>query len=232
MIQEVGQALHIFEARDANEALEISTTNRIDLFYLDVHLPDYSGLELAKEIRRFPCYDLAWIIFITSHVKYMLEAFKDTHCYDYILKPVEKDIIQNMTMKLLRKGNPDAGEENERKYIFIEISGIMVEVFIDEIMFVEVYGKICVFHTISGKYELRNYSLNRILSMMPEGSLIQSHRSYAVNIGLIQEINKKPRCWEIIYENYKEKALISDKYKKNVINACQQYIIRRQSHAW
>ncbi len=227
MIQEMGQALCVLEAQNAHEAFEISTANTIDLFYLDVHLPDVSGLELARKIREVPYYNFTWIIFITSHIKYMLEAFKEIHCYDYILKPIEKDAMQNITMKLLTNNKPDIEEKTERKHIFIEISGVMVKIFADEIVFVEVYRKTCVLHTIKGKYEVKNLSLKKILSTTPKGSLVQSHKSYAINIGLIQEINKKLSCWEIIFKNYEEKALIGDKYKDNVMNICKQYIIRR-----
>ena len=225
MLQELGQEHHILDTSSVYHALELLKTNCIDLFYIDIQLNNESGLKLAKYIRRIPGYDLTWIVFITSHINYMLEAFKEVHCYDYILKPYDKSVLHNMTRKLLSdKSNAMNGAE-KRKYIFVDIERVMARIFVDDIVFIEVFGKICVIHTAMGQYEVKNLSLARLLNMLPENCLIQSHRSYAVNMNYIRDINKTQACWEISFNNYEKTALVGSKYKGNIMEACAEYSV-------
>ncbi|WP_229775528.1 response regulator [Anaerosalibacter bizertensis] len=63
------------------------------MFLLDIQLKDYSGFELAKEIRNIDNYKLTPIIFVTAIPTRELMAFKEIHCYDYIVKPFKEEEI-------------------------------------------------------------------------------------------------------------------------------------------
>ena len=227
MLQEINQEYHVMEAPSASYALELLKTNRVDLFYIDIQLNSESGLKLARHLRKIPGYELTWIVFITSHVEYMLEAFKEIHCYDYVLKPYEKSNIHNITQKLLGTTSKGLREGEKRKCIFVDINGIMARIFVDDIIFIEVFGKICLIHTTMGQYEVKYLSLSKLLDMLPENTLIQSHRAYAVNMSYMRDINKSQPCWEISFDNYEKTALVGGKYKGKIMEACEEYSVLR-----
>ena len=92
----------------AKEALEKANSKTYELFLLDIQLYDYSGFELAKKIRNINKYKLTPIVFITAIPTKELLAFKEIHCYDYIVKPfTEKEVVDALstviTMELKRK---------------------------------------------------------------------------------------------------------------------------------
>jgi two-component system LytT family response regulator len=227
MLQELGNEYQIIDSPSLYHAVDLLRTNIFDLFYIDIQLNNENGLKLAKHIRKIPGYELTWIVFVTSHVEYMLEAFKEIHCYDYILKPYEKSAIHNMTRKLLVSNSKGITGKEGRKFIAVDIDDIMVRIFVDEIIFIEVFGKHCVIHTIRGVYNVKNLPLIKILDMISADTLIQSHRSYAVNLHYLQSINKNRPCWEISFINYRENALVGGKYKESIMEACEKYSCSR-----
>ncbi len=220
MLQELGQDYRVLDSSSAYHVLELLKSNVIDLFFIDIHLRNENGLKLARHIRKIPGYELTWIVFVTSHLEYILEAFKEIHCYDYLLKPYDKATIQGLIKKLLFDASRGANTAEERKYIFVDINGIMAKIFINDIIFIEVFGKLCVIHTTKGAYEVKNLTLSGLLGLIPDNRLVQSHRSYAVNTNYIQSINKNLPCWEITFANYEKTALIGGKFRDNLMKAC------------
>lgn len=93
--------LKIYESDNYAESLTISKDLNIDLFFIDIELKESSGLEFALEIRKMDKYKLSWMVFTTSHINYMIKAFKEVHCYDYILKPYEPGKITELTKTIL-----------------------------------------------------------------------------------------------------------------------------------
>lgn len=228
MLQELGQEYRILDSSSAYHALDLLKSNSIDLFLIDIHLQNESGLKLARHIRRIPGYELTWIVFVTSYLEYILEAFKEIHCYDYLLKPYDKTAMHNLIKKLLFPNSGGKNTSEERKYIFVDINGIMAKVFIDDIIFIEVFGKLCIIHTTKGAYDVKNFTLTKLLGLMRDSKLIQSHRSYVVNTYYIQSINKNMPCWEIHFVNYEKTALVGGKYKENLMEACEKYSCPRR----
>ena len=101
IIQGIDKNFIIYEAEDKNEAFKISCENTIDIFFIDIGLKNSSGLDLAMKIRKLDKYEFSWIIFLTTHLQYIIQAFKNVHCYDYILKPYDKEEIIDMGMIVL-----------------------------------------------------------------------------------------------------------------------------------
>ncbi|WP_231247744.1 LytR/AlgR family response regulator transcription factor [Clostridium botulinum] len=93
MLESLDFQLNIYKATNELEALNILNKNNIDLFFMDIDLGSSSGLELAFKIRKDPKYEFSWIIFLTTHMQYITQAFKEIHCYDYILKPYDKNEV-------------------------------------------------------------------------------------------------------------------------------------------
>lgn len=217
MIEESGNLYFVLESGNVKDALEVIEKHLIHLFYLDINLQDDSGLELAKKIRTLERYKLTWIIFITSHVKFMIEAFKDVHCYDYVLKPLEKDTVKRLTKDLLQN---EKQTDVKNDYFFLDINGIFFKVYLNDILFIETYKKMTRVHTYREKYEAKNLPLSKILNLIQSDSIIQSHRSYAVNVDHIRSINKNTLCWEIYFDNYTEKALLGNKFRTQIMSLC------------
>jgi len=84
---------------DSKEALDNISHNKYDLIFLDIQMPNITGLELANKILELE--PQTFIIFQTAYDQYALEAFK-AGGVDYILKPTTKDTIQNAIEKVLK----------------------------------------------------------------------------------------------------------------------------------
>jgi DNA-binding LytR/AlgR family response regulator len=213
MIQGIDKSLTIYEAEDEDEALKISRHNTIDIFYIDIGLKNSSGLDLATELRKVDKYEFSWIIFLTTHVEYITQAFKQVHCYDYILKPYDKekliDVIKRITLHVHNSA------VIERKYVVFDLrEGIFIKIYVDEIIFIEVNIRTCTVHTKKGKYEVKGLSLKQSLKLTNSKNIIQCHKSFAVNIKYITKIEKLSiKSYEIFFENYEKSALLSYKCK-------------------
>lgn len=219
LIQKVSKEYKIYQSDTVEEGLRIAQENEISLFYVDINLRDASGLNFAQKIRKISKYRLTWIVFITTHIKYMLEAFKEIHCYDYIMKPYETEQIEELTERLLNEKPVNQGNIIfEREYVAFDVSGIILKIFIDEIILVEVRFRTSIIYTKTEKYELRNTSLIKVKEKIKNPNFVQVHRSYLVNLKSIQSIDKTNSTWMIQCEKYEERIPIGDKFKVDVIN--------------
>jgi DNA-binding LytR/AlgR family response regulator len=223
MIQQIDKGINIYESEDMDGALGIATAYNIDIFYIDISLKNSSGLDFAIEIRKTPKYEFSLIIFLTTHVEYISKAFKEVHCYDYILKPYEIADVMNMTKRyILNGGNVEDSLVDKRHAIFEIRKGINVKVYIEEIMFVEVSLGICMIHTVNGVYKTSNSTLKDVLKRINCSNIIQCHKSFIVNVKQIKKIqNIDNKLSKIYFENYDKNAFLGYKYKKIIMELFQ-----------
>ncbi|PRR77424.1 Sensory transduction protein LytR [Clostridium liquoris] len=211
----------VYEATNTAEAFEIAKQKMIDLFYVDINLKNESGLSFALEIRKMRNYRLTWIIFVTIYKEFMLSAFKKIHCYDYILKPYNKGNIQRITKLLLSDSCAQAAvTEIKKKFIIVPVKNIQVKIFINEIIFVEVFIRTSIIHTINGSFTIDYLSLKKLNSMIEDKNILQSHRSYLVNIKYINKIEKTndKTAYKIYFYNTDKTALLGNNYKKCIMD--------------
>jgi len=196
------------------------------MFLIDISLKESSGLDLAINIRKIPKYEFRQIIFLTTHMEYITQAFKQTHCYDYILKPYDKEEVQAVVNKIIinetnnSNNRIDIAEiENDREILITLKNGIYVGIKINDILFIEVKGKNCQVNTINGIYIASNTTLKKVLQLINSQYIIQSHRAFAVNKKYISKIEKLDFKLSVVYFNKDDKtALLGYKYKENVIS--------------
>lgn len=221
IIKQLGDNYVVYEATNIAEGLKISESEIIDLFYIDISLNNESGLKFALEIRRKEKYKLTWVIFVTIYKDYMLPAFKKIHCYDYILKPYDKDYIQKTTKLLLTDSRAQvAVTEVKEKFIIVDVKKIQVKIFISEIIFMEVFIRTSIIHTINGSFTIDYLSLKKLYEMINDKNILQSHRSYLVNIKYINKIEKtnNKTAYKIYFYNTKETALLGLSYKRAIMD--------------
>lgn len=214
----------IYEADSETTALEIIEKNDINMFLIDISLKESSGLNLAMKIRNIPKYEFRQIIFLTTHMEYITQAFKQTHCYDYIIKPYNQDDVQAMLDKLILHENSNLSSEKdkldeEREIVITLKNGIYVGIKVNDILFIEVMGKNCEVNTINGIYIANNMSLKKIMKLINCEYIIQSHRAFAINRNYIYKIEKLDVKLNMVFFNeYPKTALLGYKFKDNVIS--------------
>ncbi|MBU3142973.1 LytTR family DNA-binding domain-containing protein [Clostridium sp. CF012] len=223
MVQQIDKNITIYECEDKDEALKISNINNIDIFYIDISLKNSSGLDFAIALRQKPRYEFSFIIFLTTHIEYIKQAFKEVHCYDYILKPYDISDVMNMTKRYILNGNNIVEPKKEKRYVVFEVrKGIKVKVFVDEIIFIEVDLRICLVHTVNGVYNINKLALKNIIKLVNCINILQCHKSFAVNINHIREIQHiNSKLSEIHFENYDKNALLGYKFKSTIIESFQ-----------
>lgn len=221
IIKQSGDMYQVYETTNTTEAFKIAEQKMIDLFYVDINLKNESGLKFALEIRKIERYRLNWIIFVTIYKEYMLSAFKKVHCYDYILKPYNKENIQSITKLLLSDSREQvAATEIRQKFIIAPIKNIQVKIFVNEIIFVEVFIRTSIIHTVKGSFTIDYLSLKKLNSMIDDKNILQSHRSYLVNIKYINKIEKtnNKTSYKIYFYNTDKTALLGNNYKKCIMD--------------
>lgn len=217
----------IYEADSEISALDIIQKYDINMFLIDITLKESSGLDLAIKIRNISKYEFNHIIFLTTHMEYITQAFKQTHCYDYIMKPYNKDDVQVLLDKIithenlhndLDSKNEDLNLDDEKKIIITLKNGIYVGLKINNIVFIEVKGKNCEVNTINGLYIANNISLKKMLKLINSEYIIQSHRAFAINRNYIYKIEKLDvKLSEVYFNKHKKTAYLGYKFKNSIM---------------
>lgn len=221
ILKETDDDYKVFKAADTAEAIEIAMRERIDLFYIDINLHNESGLRLAEQIRKLESYKLTWIVFVTIYKEYMLPAFKKIHCYDYIVKPYNNENIQRLTKLLLSDSKAQiAATEIREKFIVVNVKNIQVKIFVNEIIFVEVFIRTSIIHTVNGSFTIDYLSLKKIHSMIDDENIMQSHRAYLVNTEYINKIEKTndKTSSKIYFYKTNDTALLGNSFKKAIMD--------------
>jgi two-component system response regulator LytT len=167
-------------------------------------------------------------------MEYITQAFKQTHCYDYIIKPYNQEDVQAMLNKIIlyensrlnnrndnlnEDRNDNFNEDKDREIIITLKSGIYIGIKINDIFFIEVKGKNCEINTINGMYIANNMRLKKLLKLIDCEYIIQSHRAFIVNKNYICKIEKLDTKLSIIhFKNYSKTALLGYKFKDDVMS--------------
>ncbi|AQR98565.1 sensory transduction protein LytR [Clostridium saccharobutylicum] len=223
LIISINESLKIYEADSESTALDIIKNNDINMFLIDIHLKESSGLDLAIKIRSILKYEFRQMIFLTTNVNYITEAFKRTHCYDYIIKPYDYKVVQDMISKIILNETNNLNNKNnnlkEDEIIITLKKGSYLKIKTKDIIFIEVKGNNCEVNTTNGIYIANRMSLKKIMKLINCDYIIQSHRGFVVNINYICKIERLDGKLSMIYfDEYDRTAFLGDKFKDIIIS--------------
>lgn len=196
----------------AREALDFAVKDEIIAFFLDIQLEDYSGLELAKQIREIKAYQFTPIIFITAMPTRELEAFRQIHCYDYILKPFSKEEIEIVFKKILIDYNLTYKLEDNQK-LSLRFKSHVQLVEIGEILYIEYSNRRIFIHTKSEVIKYIHMPLKDMKKELPQ-SFIQIHQSIIINSKYLKKVDLSRQYLEL--ERKDILLPIGRSYKKSV----------------
>lgn len=201
--------LYIHKSQSAEKSLEIAKTNLIEAFFIDIQLVDYSGLELAKQLREKSEYQFTPMIFITGAPTRELEAFHQVHCYEYIIKPFTEDEVTHVFRKILIDY---LGErEDSSKKLYLDFKGIKQYIDMDSIAYVEYAFRKILIHTKNEIIKYRSIPLKKFKKQLSD-RFIQVHQSFIINKDYINSIDIAENM--IILQGSKDKIPIGKSYKK------------------
>ncbi|XOV90918.1 MAG: LytR/AlgR family response regulator transcription factor [Bacteroidota bacterium] len=172
-------------AIDASNLLLGNSNNNVDLIFLDIEMPEMSGLDLARSLNgTHP------IIFITSQKEYALEAFEG-NTLDYLVKPPEYGRFLKAAQKAKEQHENIIKSAETENYIFVKSESRYVRVNFDDLLYIEALADYVIFHTVKSKYVV-HHTMKGIEKRLPISIFSRVHRSFIVNrtkINQIEDIN-------------------------------------------
>lgn len=175
------------EFSDAIEAIKYLNENKIDLIFLDIHMPAFSGVDFIKTLKNPPK-----VIFTTTDAKYAIEAFEFDFIVDYLLKPIElprfKKAINKAQKSILATNVKDKKTEKSiSNDFYVNIDRRLIKIDLPSIYLIEAKGDY-----INIKTEEKNYivhsTLKKIEQKLPDHLFLKVHRSYIINLKHIIDI--------------------------------------------
>jgi DNA-binding LytR/AlgR family response regulator len=154
----------------------------VDLIFLDVEMPDMTGLELIKSMERKP-----QIILITSKSDYAIEAF-EYQVADYLLKPIG----YSRFLKAVNKAR-DLFEVKQKgasapKHLYIKEDSVLVNVPLADIMWVEALGDYVTIHRVDKKHTVLT-TMKSMETKLPTTEFMRVHRSFIVRVDKISNLD-------------------------------------------
>ncbi|MCW3807708.1 LytR/AlgR family response regulator transcription factor [Plebeiibacterium marinum] len=162
--------------------LNKNSSKGIDLIFLDIEMPEMSGLDFLKSINVLP-----QVIIYSSQEKYALESY-EYNVTDYLLKPVNYTRFLKAINKVKeqREKRDELARSNSDE-IFVKNNSSLVRVKYDDILWIEALENYVVLNTFKDKYTI-HFTMKSITDKMPGKSFVRVHRSFIVNIAKIKLI--------------------------------------------
>lgn len=157
--------------------------HNVDLIFLDINMPDISGVSYLKSFKNPPM-----TIFTTAYDQYALEGY-ELDVVDYLLKPFSFNRFLKSADKayalweLKNKSiNPEPASSEDKDYIFVKSEHNIIKVQLDDILFIEGYKDYLKIHTTNGKMVLTLKSLKSMEEILPKAKFFRVHKSFIVSL--------------------------------------------------
>jgi DNA-binding LytR/AlgR family response regulator len=184
---------------DAVQALKAIHTQKIDLIFLDIQMPDLNGIQLARVLEKG--IDKPRIVFTTAYNQFALEGYK-VDALDYLLKPFNYEEFLRAGQKalhyteLLRKPVTQSLVVNEiehadENYLFLKVEYQLVRIALDDILYIEGlkdYVKLQLKNAEKAILSLN--SLKALEEKLPPKRFMRVHRSFIVSLDKITSMTK------------------------------------------
>lgn len=174
-------------AMEANEAL---STNDIDLMFLDIQMPQLTGIEFLKTLSKPPM-----VIFTTAFANYAIEGF-ELNAIDYLLKPISMDRFMKAVNKAKEQleltrndSTPSApAVEEGSDFIFVKADKKLIKLRYKDILFIEGLKDYVIIKRTDGTRIVTLQTMKSLESKLPEQYFQRIHRSYIVQIDQIMAL--------------------------------------------
>jgi len=184
----------------------------VDLIFLDVEMPEMSGIEFLKSIQSTP-----QVIIISAKESYALEAF-EYDVTDYILKPISYSrffkAVSKVQKRVKLQENNGSSFSDSSDEIFIKKNSVFIRLKYNDILFIEALENYVIVTTYSEKFTI-HFTMKSILNRLPSKKFKRVHRSYIININTIKGIEDNSIIIEI--EDGKKLIPIGKSYKENLM---------------
>ena len=210
-------------ARNGKQGKKVITKVRPDLLFLDVEMPDMTGMELLQDIRDSISWNMK-VVFYTAYDKYMIQAIRES-AFDYLLKPFEEQDLQDILERFVRQKEADsrivpyAGTPLHAGQTFIVFTPTndMRALRPAEIGFFRYCSERKQWEVILSQQPplvlRRGMTAEQIIQYSP--CFVQIHQSYIIDIDYLMII-KDSKC--LLYPPFDkvDELLVSKKYKKEL----------------
>lgn len=200
----------VVTCKNVSEAFSVLQKESIQLIFLDINMPDISGLSLAKSIQH-----KSQVIFTTAYREYAIEGF-DLQAVDYLLKPISFDRFLKAVQKYFDLHvskeiiKQEIVSEAKETSIFVRSDRKMVKVRFKEINYIESLSDYVKIFTDKETIITRE-TISNIESKLPSNEFLRTHRSYIVSMPKIDSFTNE------FLELDKKAIPISRSYKENVL---------------
>ena len=170
------------EFTDAFKAIEYLQKNPVDLLFLDIKMPDISGIDLVHSLAKKPL-----VIFTTAYSEHAVTSF-ELDAVDYLLKPFSlARFIKacNKAAELHSFRNSSA----EKNYLFLKTGYEQSKVLFDEIYYLEATGNYVNF-VLQDKTILSRLTITEVEAMLPADRFVRIHRSFIAAISKIDKLER------------------------------------------
>jgi DNA-binding LytR/AlgR family response regulator len=200
----------VARCENALEAREVLKEHDVDLMFLDINMPQLTGIDFVKTLSVKPNF-----IFTTAHPYYAVEGF-ELNAIDYLMKPIPLERFMKAVNKVINMqlGETSAPEKKKENFIFVKADKKLIKVNFDDILYIEGLKDYVIIRQKEGRI-ITLHTMKSLEAKLPDHIFKRIHRSYIVNIGAIDaivgnmiELKEKSQVKHIpIGKNYREELL-------------------------
>ncbi|MFV0590196.1 MAG: LytR/AlgR family response regulator transcription factor [Draconibacterium sp.] len=206
----------VAECEDAMKALRELHNHNIDLMFMDIEMPQITGIELLKTLKNSPK-----VIITTAYREYAIDGF-DLDVVDFLLKPITferflKSInkFYQINQENIQSAKPVQEEQAVNDaFIYVKENKKVVKVLLSEILYVEGLSEYVQIYTDNRKI-ITKCSMNHMAEKLPDASFMRIHKSYIVSLSRIEAFTSNS------IDVPGKELPIGRSYKNSVIDALQ-----------
>ena len=186
-IEKIPQLNLVKRCNNALEANQVLKDHDVDLMFLDIQMPQLTGIDFLKTLANPPL-----VIFTTAYANYAIEGF-ELNAIDYLLKPISFERFLKAVNKaqeqleLQKKDSVVANTEEDADFIFVKADKKLIKIKFTDILYIEGLKDYVIIRMNAGRV-ITLQTMKSLEAKLPEGMFKRIHRSYIVSIDKINAV--------------------------------------------
>jgi two-component system, LytTR family, response regulator len=177
----------VAEFDNATDAYNFLQKNSVDALFLDIEMPDMTGLELLQNLAERPP-----VVLCTSKREYAAEAF-ELNVVDYLVKPITLPrfigAVEKLKAQIIADTEGVKGAPKDINHVFVRANSSLIRLDLVDIYYIQALGDYVTFVTTTKKYTA-HLTMQNIEKALPAPQFMRVHRSYIVNTHRIDAIEE------------------------------------------